>query len=131
METPAEMKPGADVRDQLADDRTLLVWIRAGIALMAFGFVVARFDLFLQRLKIIEQAPPAEAVGISPWFGVALIAAGIVAIVFSARNHVRLALEAEAPARSRLWIQSVTIAVSIALLGLAMTIYLVRFGIGL
>ena len=44
----------ADIRDRstyLAEDRTFLAWIRTGIALMGFGFVVARFGLFLRDWK--------------------------------------------------------------------------------
>ena len=32
--------------DYLAAERTFLAWIRTGLALMGFGFVVARFGLF-------------------------------------------------------------------------------------
>jgi len=32
-----------------AAERTLLSWLRTAISLLAFGFVVARFDLFLHR----------------------------------------------------------------------------------
>ena len=42
-----------DVRDHLAAERTFLAWIRTGIALMGFGFVVARFGLFLQQLRVV------------------------------------------------------------------------------
>jgi len=38
-----------DVRDYLAAEQTFLAWIRTGLAFMGFGFVVARFGLFLQQ----------------------------------------------------------------------------------
>ena len=38
--------------DYLAAERTFLAWIRTGLALMGFGFVVARFGLFLRALQI-------------------------------------------------------------------------------
>jgi putative membrane protein len=38
--------------DYLAAERTFLAWIRTGPALMGFGFVVARFGLFLQSLQM-------------------------------------------------------------------------------
>jgi putative membrane protein len=46
MDTPIKGKPVADLRDYLAEERTFLAWMRAGIALMAFGLVAARFELF-------------------------------------------------------------------------------------
>jgi len=39
-------KQRGDLRDYLAAERTFLAWIRTGLALMGFGFVVARFALF-------------------------------------------------------------------------------------
>jgi len=36
-----------NVQALLAAERTLLAWLRTGISLLAFGFVVARFDLVL------------------------------------------------------------------------------------
>ena len=41
METHIGSQPGANVRDYLAEERTFLAWIRTGVALMTFGFVVA------------------------------------------------------------------------------------------
>jgi putative membrane protein len=34
--------------DHAANERTFLAWIRTAIAVMAFGFLVERFDLFLE-----------------------------------------------------------------------------------
>ncbi len=52
------LRPTETAGDYLAAERTFLAWIRTGLALMGFGFVVARFGLFLQRLRFIDQAPP-------------------------------------------------------------------------
>jgi putative membrane protein len=56
-----ERKPAADLRDFLAEERTFLAWIRTSLALMGFGFVVARFGLFLQALQITRSDPAALA----------------------------------------------------------------------
>ena len=34
--------------DHAANERTYLAWVRTAIAVMAFGFLVEKFDLFLQ-----------------------------------------------------------------------------------
>ena len=39
-----------DPRVRFAAERTLLAWMRTGLALMGFGFVVARFGLFLREI---------------------------------------------------------------------------------
>ena len=46
MDAPIKGKPVGDLRDYLAEERTFLAWIRTGIALMGFGFVVAHFGIF-------------------------------------------------------------------------------------
>src|ERR1700683_2398380 len=90
MDAPAESAQKADLRDYLAAERTLLAWIRTGLALMGFGFVVARFGLFLQELQIAEPAPQVQAYGVSLWFGTALIAAGVAVNLFSGWRHLQL-----------------------------------------
>jgi putative membrane protein len=35
-------------RDHAANERTFLAWVRTAIALMAFGFLIEKFDLFLE-----------------------------------------------------------------------------------
>ena len=44
------LRPDSAARDHMANTRTLLAWLRTGIALIGLGFVVARFGLFLQQL---------------------------------------------------------------------------------
>jgi len=53
-----ELKGNAS--DYLAAERTFLAWVRTALTLMAFGFVVARFGLFLRELQI-RPAEPARA----------------------------------------------------------------------
>jgi uncharacterized membrane protein YidH (DUF202 family) len=50
----------ADPRVYFAAERTLLAWVRTGIAIMAFGFVVARFGLFLRLLRAQAGAVPIQ-----------------------------------------------------------------------
>jgi len=127
MNESEETNPRADLRDYLAAERTLLAWIRTGLALMGFGFVVARFGLFLQELQATQHTPPAQSYGLSLWFGTALIAAGVLVNLVSGWNHVRLIRELDRgeQTHSRPPGQAVTIALFLALVGLAMAIYLI------
>lgn len=46
--TPDADAPSVDIRVLQANERTLLAWIRTGLALMAFGFVIARVGVWLR-----------------------------------------------------------------------------------
>jgi putative membrane protein len=63
-----------DPRVFFAAERTLLAWNRTSITLMAFGFVIERFGLFL-HLLLPKQGMPIER-GISFWVGIVFILLG-------------------------------------------------------
>lgn len=48
-----------DPRLRFAAERTRLAWMRAGLALIACGFVVARFGLFLREIPALSNFPAA------------------------------------------------------------------------
>jgi len=79
-----------DPRIYLAAERTLLAWIRTGLALMGFGFVVARFGLFLREIQAVERAAALQPPRLSLWFGVALVGMGVIVTVMAAVSHRRL-----------------------------------------
>ena len=71
-----------DPRVYFAAERTLLAWLRTGIGVMAFGFVVARFGLFLRLLTATNGMAPGSSV--SPYLGAGLVALGAVASLVGA-----------------------------------------------
>jgi putative membrane protein len=129
MSTPAQPPRSFGPSDYLAAERTFLAWIRTGLALMGFGFVVARFGLFLQEIHVVAPNVPAPRHGLSIWFGNALIAAGVIMDIFAAWHHVRLVHQLNRgetqftrPSRG-----AVVLAGFLALVGIAMVIYLMVF----
>jgi putative membrane protein len=127
MDRPIEERPAADLRDYLAEERTFLAWIRTGLTLMGFGFVVARFGLFLEVMQVTRGGSAAQHHGLSPWIGTAFIAAGVAVNLLSIRRHLRQVGELNrgqfgqrGPSQ-----QAVVLAWFLALMGAAMAIYLI------
>ena len=76
----------ADPRVYFAAERTFLAWLRTGITVMAFGFVVARFGLFLRLLRP-QGGHPAPESGLSLYIGALLVGLGVVATAAGTRRY--------------------------------------------
>jgi putative membrane protein len=120
-------RPTGSLSDYLAAERTFLVWIRTGLALMGFGFVVARFGLFLRALQIGQPNLQLRTHGPSPWFGTALIVLGVIVNIASTWSHIRRVRELRRGEMAFAGPSSLAVAVAalLAALGLGMAIYLV------
>lgn len=119
--------PQTSLRDYLAAERTFLAWIRTGLALMGFGFVVARFGLFLRELQTGRPPLSVRSYGLSLWFGTALILVGVLVSIYAGSRHARMvrALDRGEITRPRSSTYTLIIAAFLALLGLVMAIYLI------
>lgn len=124
-ERPSPIEP-PDPRVYYAAERTLLAWIRTGLALMGFGFVVARFGLFLGLLAARAEHHPPTTGGMSLWFGTILILLGVGVLVLAGKSHVaameRLQRGEMIPIRK--YSLAVILASLLALLGLGTAAYL-------
>jgi uncharacterized protein (DUF302 family)/uncharacterized membrane protein YidH (DUF202 family) len=127
MDERADTEPRGSLRDMLAAERTYLAWLRTGLASMGFGFVVARFGLFLQELQITRGSIPVRAYGLSLWLGTALIVLGVAVCFLSAWHHLRLtrSLQRGSDLPPRPSAQAVWLGLFLVLVGVAMAIYLI------
>ncbi len=124
-----EPPPNLDPRIYYAAQRTHLAWIRTGLALMGFGFVVARFGVFLRAMAAQPVPIPVENGGVSVWFGTTLILLGVVVQLVATGQHV---LEVGRLQRGeiivpRRFATGFVLAIVLAVLGLAMAAYLLTF----
>ena len=78
-----------DPRVFFAAERTLLAWNRTSLSLMAFGFVIERFGLFV-RLLLLPAETPALAGRVSLWIGIIFILIGSGVAVLSVREYRRV-----------------------------------------
>jgi putative membrane protein len=76
--------------DHAANERTFLAWIRTGLAIMAFGFVIERLDLLLASLGLAVQSREVTATEQAEIhdLSVGLVVLGMVLIAVSSYRFV-------------------------------------------
>lgn len=115
--------PAPDLRVLQANERTFLAWVRTGLALNGFGFVVARLPTWLAQ---VEPGTPPRSPGASLAVGIGFVALGTAIHLLAARRFVltRRAIIAGRPAVPGS-AAGLALAGGLAALGLALIAYLV------
>ena len=124
--------PKPSATDHLANERTFLAWIRTGIGIMGFGFVVVKFSLFVKQISAVlgedGVMPVAEmpSKGYSDAIGILLVLLGAAATLFSYMRYAttKSQLDRGTYYHSSLMIKVVT--VIIFLVSLLLTFYLIQ-----
>jgi putative membrane protein len=80
--------------DHAANERTFLAWVRTGIAVIAFGFFIEKFNLFMRTLAsaaVGEQAAQVAKVSgkVGSYEGLLLILGGVALLVLATTRFVR------------------------------------------
>lgn len=83
-DTGGQDRRDAEVREHLANERTLLAWVRTGIGLISIGFVI-------ERAGVLAAASPigGVSVGVSTAFGFALAVLGCITLVMGIFQFLR------------------------------------------
>ena len=127
---PADRKlTNEEFRMLLQLETSLLVWQRTSLGLMGFGFVIARFGLFLRELAqvdgLVVQSRP-WLTGMNTATGTMLIVMGVVVLLLAVVNHRRSVqrLRDGELGLPPSWPLSVIVSLILAALGMSMAIYL-------
>lgn len=116
--------------DHAANERTFLAWVRTAIAVMAFGFVIERFDLFLSiaapRATLPQIASHNQA--FANVAGLAFVGIGVITIIIAGFRFARTAkaIEAEEALPSPGERFDIALSVLIGLLGVSLFLYLLH-----
>jgi putative membrane protein len=114
--------------DHAANERTFLAWVRTAIAIMAFGFLVEKFDLFVEMAGTSLGGHRVTVGGqtLANVAGLMLIVLGCATLVLAIVRFRKTALEIDASDKRPSFGErtDITLAGLLALLGAAMFVYL-------
>jgi putative membrane protein len=75
-----------------AAERTLMAWLRVSLGLMALGFVIDRFGLFLRK-AMPQIGPEIYSKNFSFWAGTVLVGSGSLMAAVAAVRYLRIFLD--------------------------------------
>lgn len=102
----------AHQQEHQANERTFLAWLRTSISLIALGFAIARFSLFLHQfqLSLTQKNPVINPIFNSANIGIFLVIAGMSMIIISAWNYNQVFWQIETgnykPNRFLIWMMT-------------------------
>lgn len=126
---PVQKVSNEEFRMLLQLETSLLGWLRTSLSLMGFGFVIARFGLFLREIARVNEVavhPHTWLTAVNTGTGTVLIVLGIVVMLIAVHNHqqtVQRLHRGELALPSR-WSLSVIVSLLLAALGMGLAIYL-------
>lgn len=133
IDTP-QPRDKASPRDHLANERTFLAWIRTSVGIMAFGFVVEKFALFIKQIAALlgrtnVPIPPslkAPVQGYSSIFGVVLVALGALICFLAFIKYKNVAHQIETNTYSPSPLLNIMLMLAVLLIGVFLAVYLVN-----
>lgn len=117
-------------RDHLANERTFLAWVRTGVAVVVFGFAIGRFSIAIRQFAVI-QGHELRTSGISVWFGLLAILAGVMLAVSGLFRYRRTRVQLDQGAFEPAGFVIDLVAIVTAIFGLGLGGYLLYIEMGL
>ncbi len=122
-------------RVHMANERTFLAWIRTSIGIMAFGFVVEKFALFVRQMGLFlrktipgEAIPPASfstSPGYSSVFGIILIGLGALMGLLAFIRYKKVERQIDNDTYQPSLILDIMLTLSVGAIGIFLVIYLI------
>ncbi len=117
------------LRDHLANERTFLAWTRSSLGIMAFGFVVEKFSLFLKEISTLLGKPnfshtPIFLKGSSSFLGILLVALGALICILSFFKYKKIESQIDKGDFQRSEGLNILLTSSILFIGIILVIYL-------
>jgi uncharacterized membrane protein YidH (DUF202 family) len=122
-----ESKRGHNRRVHMANERTFLAWIRTSVAVMAFGFVVEKFSLFVKQMAFYmgkEASPPTP--GYSSLIGILLVGLGMLMGVLAFVRYKKVERQIDEDTYAPSLVLSVLLAISVIVVGMFLLFYLIH-----
>ena len=128
-------------RVHMANERTFLAWIRTSIGIMAFGFVVEKFAIFVRRVSIFlgeaetagrfgspgatgPAVPPSH--GYSSLFGICFIGLGALMGILAFVRYKKVEKQIDGDTYQPSLILDILLVLSILIIGIFLAIYLIH-----
>jgi uncharacterized membrane protein YidH (DUF202 family) len=114
-------------RVHMANERTFLAWIRTSIGVMAFGFVVEKFSLFVRQMQLFlgkETVMPSG--GYSAGLGISLVVIGALMGVLSFVRYKKVERQIDRDTYQPSLILDIMLTISVVAIGIFLTIYLIH-----
>jgi Predicted membrane protein len=134
MEEIIEDEKSASVRNRrvhMANERTFLAWIRTSIGIMAFGFVVEKFALFIKQMSLIlgnaniENAlPPSH--GYSAIVGIFLVGLGTLMGLLAFVRYKKVERQIDEDTYQPSSILDILLTLSVLAVGIFLVVYLIH-----
>ena len=127
-----KFKTNSHARDHMANERTFLAWIRTSIGIMAFGFVVEKFALFIKQIALfLGKSPSPKLSSVSPSlqgyssiFGIFLVGLGLLICLLAFIKYKKVEKQIEDDTYHPSMLLNVMLTLSVLLIGVSLVIYL-------
>ena len=129
----AEDKTTEKIRNRrvhMANERTFLAWIRTSIGIMAFGFVVEKFALFMKQMSYVlgkstlgETLPPSH--GYSAILGIFLVGMGALMGLLAFIRYKKVEKQIDEDTWQPSSILDALLTISVLVVGIFLVVYLI------